>query len=123
MQRALARQRFAAIGLLAPVPTEGIPFTGEDRQQRILAQLLVVAEILVPEGDAVYPLPNELLDAVLHQPRIPEVGEARRQTPKNSSPALHLGQQQRAAVGTDRPAIEEGLNLAPAYTLKLEAPQ
>jgi hypothetical protein len=68
-------------------------------------------------------LTYEFLDAVLHQPRVSIVGEARGQPTKNPTPPLHLGQQQRAAIRTDPAAIESGLDLPPTYTLKLEAPE
>src|SRR5262245_62899620 len=123
MQGALTRQRLAAIGRLAPVGSGGVALARQDGEQRILAQLLVVEQILVAERDAVNPLPDQLLDAVLDQPGVPVIGEARGQPTKDPSPTLHLAQQQGAAIGADRPAVETGLDLAPSGTLKLELPR
>jgi hypothetical protein len=123
MQRALARQWLAAVAVLAPIPAERVSLPGQNRQQRVLAELLVVAQILVTEGDPIHPLTHELLNAVLHQPRVPVVGEARGQPTKNPPPPLYLGQQQRAAIRADPTAVESGLDLPPTYTLKLEAPE
>ena len=123
VQRALARQRFSSVRLLAPISAERISFPRQNRQQRILAQLLVIAQILVTEGDSVHPLAHELLDAVLDQPGVAIIGEACRQPTKNSPPALHLGQQQRPTVRADPATVETGLNLPPTQALKLEAPE
>jgi hypothetical protein len=71
VEGALAGERGA---VLAP----RLELAGECRQHRVVAQLVVVDEILVPQRDAADALHEHGLDGVLHELRRAAVGEAPR---------------------------------------------
>ena len=120
VQRAFPGQRLASVRRLAPIQPRGVAFARQGRQERIFAQLLVVAQVLIAERDPINPLPDQLLDAVLYQPGIPEVDEARSQSPQDASLGLHLAQQQGPTIRAQPSTIETCFHLPPAVALKLE---
>ena len=67
VQRALAGQRFFQFAL-----------AGQHRQQRIVAQLLVIVEIFVAQRQPVDALRQHLGHGVLDQCRVAPIGEASR---------------------------------------------
>ena len=66
VQRALAGQRFLAHPL----------FPAQHRQQRILPQLVVIADVLVAECQRIHPLRDHLLHRVRNQPGLAPVLKA-----------------------------------------------
>ena len=70
IERALARQR------LAVRPQHRIQLPGQHTEGRVLAQLVVIVEVLVAQHQAKDPLPDQRLDPVLDVARIATVGEA-----------------------------------------------
>ena len=56
VQRALARQGFAAIGFPHPRFAERIGLADEHGQQRIVPQLIMIVEVFVPQAQAKHPL-------------------------------------------------------------------
>jgi hypothetical protein len=63
---ALAGTRFTPILFAPPPGALHVPLPGQQRQQGILPQLIVVVEIFVAQGDPVHALAHQFADAVLH---------------------------------------------------------
>jgi hypothetical protein len=105
VERALAGERGA---VLAP----RLELASKRRQHRVVAQLVVVDEILVPQRDPADALHQHGLDGVLDQRRRPTVGEAPCQAPDQSERPIGGAQQQPAAVRGHLPAVERRHHLA-----------
>ena len=105
VERALAGERGA---VLAP----RLELASESRQHRIVAQLVVVDQILVPQRDPADALHQHGLDGVLDQLRRPAVGEAPCQAPHQPDRPICGAQQQRAGVRGHLATIEGGHHLA-----------
>jgi hypothetical protein len=105
VERALAGERGA---VLAP----RLELAGEGRQHRVVAQLVMVDQILVPERDAADALHEHGLDGVLHQLRRPAVGEAARQAPHQPERPIRGAQQQRPGIRSDLATVEGSDHLA-----------
>src|SRR3990172_8769852 len=88
VQRALPRQRLFDRTL-----------AGQHRQQRVVAQLLVVVQVLIAQGQTVDALRQHLRKLMLDPLRLARIGEAARHAPQQSDLAIRLSQQQRAALG------------------------
>jgi hypothetical protein len=72
VQRRLAGERRA-------VRSPRRELAGERRRDRIVAQLVVVDQVLVAQRQAEHPLPDQRRDAVLDQRRRPRIAEAGRE--------------------------------------------
>ena len=70
IERALARQS------LAVRPQHRMQLPGQHTEGRVLAQLVVIVEVLVAQHQAKDPLPDQRLDPVLDVARIATIGEA-----------------------------------------------
>ena len=114
IERALAGQR------LAVGPQDRRQLARQHCEGRILAQLVVIVEVLVAQRQAEDPLPNQRLDLVLDKAGVAPVGEARRKPAHQPKAAIHLAQQQRAGVRGDVAAIEAGHHRAAFYRFKFE---
>src|SRR3954453_8610586 len=105
VQRAFARQRRA---LLAP----GRQLARKRCQHRIMAELVVVVEVLITQRNANNPLHHQRLDGMLGVGRIAAVLEAGRQAPGQAQHPVRRPQQQCAGVGGDGAAIKGRNNRA-----------
>jgi hypothetical protein len=92
VERALARQGFAVR------PQYRMQSTRQHTERRILAQPIVIVEVLVAQHQAKDPLPNQRLDPVLDVPGIATVGEASDEPTDQTEATIHPSQQQRARV-------------------------
>jgi hypothetical protein len=118
VQRALARQWFAPVTLPRWLLAGGIALAHHRRQQRIRAQLLVIIQILVAQGQAIEPLAQQLLDRVLHLPRLASILEAPGKPFHQASSPIDLPQQHHTTIRADPTAVELGHDLAPTRPLK-----
>jgi hypothetical protein len=105
VERALSGERRA---VLAP----RLELASERRQYRIVAQLVMVDEILVPERDPADALHEHGPDGVLDQIRRAAVGEAPCQTPHQPDRPIGGAQQQRPGVRGHLPTVERSHHLA-----------
>jgi hypothetical protein len=105
VERALTGERRA---VLAP----RLELADQSRQHRIVAQLVVVDQILVPQRDPADALHQHGLDGVLDQLRRAAVGEAPGQAPHQADRPIRGAQQQRASVRGHLATIEGGHHLA-----------
>jgi hypothetical protein len=74
----------------------------------ISPQLLVIVEIFIAKSKSVNPLRNHLGNRVFDQRLIPTVQKTLSETRQQVEPLIHLAQQKRSAIGTDRPAVKTG---------------
>jgi hypothetical protein len=106
VQGALAGERRA-------VRAPGGELAGERRQNRIVAQLIVVVQILIAERDAEHPLRRHRLDAVLDLRLVAAILEAAGEAPDQPDRSVGGAEQQRAGIGGDLAAVERSHHLAP----------
>ncbi len=78
----------------------------EHRQHRIVAQLVVVVEILIAKRNPEHPLADQRHHLVLDQFRAPHVVKARGQSIHHPDRAIRRAQQQRSGIRRDRARIE-----------------
>ena len=114
VQRALARQG------LAVRPQHRMQLARQHRKRRVLAQFVVIIEILVAQHQAKDPLPNQRLDLVFDVTGIATIGEATREPADQSKAAINLSQQQRTRVRGNVAAIETGYHSPPLNRFKFE---
>ncbi len=110
VQRALAGQRRGQVTLARHYP-----------QQRIVAQLFVVVQVFVAQRQTDHALRDHLPQRVLNQRRIPPVDEALGEAAQQIDAAVHLAQQQHAAVAGQPVGGKLGYHLARKMGCKLEA--
>ncbi len=91
IERRLARHRRAILAMCHKL-------AGQYCHQRIVAQLVVVVEILVAERDPEYPLANQRRNLVLDQILPPLVMEARAKPIHHSDRAIRCSQQQGSRI-------------------------
>ena len=101
LQRALARQRRTAVAA-------SLERVGQQGQQRVVTQIVVVVEILVAQGDARDALRQQGPQGVHSEPGVAVIPEARGHPVEEPDDAVDLPQQQRSGVRRDRSAIECG---------------
>ena len=94
----------------------------QHRKGRVFAQLVVIIEILVAQGQAEHPLPKQRLEPVLDKPRIAPVGETLGKAPDQTEAAIHFAQQQGSAVRCDVAAVKAGDHRAPLHYFKSKQP-
>jgi hypothetical protein len=114
IERALASQR------LAVGPQHRAQLAGQHRKRRILAQFVVVVEILVAQRQAEDTLPNQSLDLMLDVASVAPIDEAAGEAAHQPETLIDLSQQQRAGVRRDVPAVEPGHHRAPFNRFKFE---
>src|SRR6185312_4992989 len=76
VEGALAGQGLAAVGPAAAGATGGIGLADDGSQQGVAAEVVVIVEVLVAQGQGVDPLGDEVLQGVLDQLGVAMVGEA-----------------------------------------------
>jgi hypothetical protein len=82
----------------------------QHRHHRIVAQLVVVVEILVAERDSKHPLPHQRHQLVLDPLRTPHVVEARRKPIRQPDRAIGRSKKQRTGIRRDRATVERRHN-------------
>jgi len=87
---------------------------------RIVAQFIVVVEILIAESDAEYPLADQRRHLVLNRVPAALVVKAPRQSMYQSDCAIRRPQQQSASIRRDRPTVEASHNFPSCDRCKSE---
>ncbi len=121
VERALARDRLAAVIRAATVGTGGISLARKQGKERIVSQAVVVVDVLVSQRQPVDALGDQFGDVVLYPVRVPVIGEAGGQLPQDAGLVRNLPQQQRAGVGCDLAAVETGHHVTSIQGVKIEA--
>jgi len=90
------------------------------RQHRIIAQFVVVVQILIAQSNADDALHHQGFDLVLDQPGGAGISEAGRKPFSQPDRPISLAQQQRISVRGDCAAVETGDHRAAFYRWKFE---
>jgi hypothetical protein len=106
VERALARQRGAVLAL-------GRQLAGQRREHRVVPQVIVVDQILVPERDAEHPLRHHGPDAVLDLRLGTAVGKTGGEPPDQTDRPIGRAKQQPAGVRGVVTTVKRGNHLAP----------
>lgn len=94
------------------VPTPRLQLAGEQRHRRVVAQIVVIDQILIAQRQGEHPLSDQGLKPVLDQLRPPEVAETAGKAVDQADRPVRRPKQQRAGIRGDRPAIEGGFHTA-----------
>ena len=94
---------------------------GQHRHHRIMAQLVVIVEVLIAERDPEHPLADQRRDLVLDQFRAPLVVKARRKPIHQSDRTIRRSQQQRSGIRRHQAAIKCGFHRAAFDDSKIKA--
>jgi len=121
IQRLRTGQRTPLVPLAFAIPAIGVTLAQRQRQQRIVRQIIMIIEILIPQRQTIPPLPHQLQHRVLDQVPVPMIRETRRKPLGQIQPKVHLPQQQRTSVRTDMPPFKIRLYRAPTNPLKLQS--
>ena len=106
VERALAGKRGTA-------PAFGLELTNERREHGIVAQLIVIDQILVAERDPEHPLRHHGLDGVLDQLGGPAITKAGGEPGHQANRPIGRAEQQCSGVRRNRAAIKPGHHLPP----------
>jgi hypothetical protein len=98
----------------------GFEFAGDKTQHRIVAQCIVIVQLLVAQRKAMDALGHKRLKRVLYVLLFPAVAETGRGLPGQADGAIRLPQQQRPRIRGDRPAIERGCDSAASQAFKFQ---
>jgi len=121
IQRALTGQRMASIALPRSLRAQHVALARHQGEQRIVAQRLVIVQVLVAKRDPEHPLRHQLQNRVLRAPRRPPIAEAGAEPAQPARPLRHLPQQhQPPAVRRGQPCIEATHHPPPPQVLELE---
>jgi hypothetical protein len=104
VQGALAGERRA-------VPALGCELAGENREHRIVAQLVVVDQVLIPERDTEHPLRHHRRDGMFDLRPGAVVDEARCEPPDQMDRPIGRAEQQPASLRGVVAAVERGHHL------------
>jgi len=98
-----------------------IQLPGEHCHGRIVAQFVVIVDILVAKRDPEeHPLPHQRLNAMLDQFLAAAIMEAGREPFAQSNDLVRLPQQKRTSVRCDRPAIKTSHNVAAGRQVRIQ---
>jgi len=81
-------------------------------QRRVMAQLIVIVQILIAQSQSKHPLGQQIRQPVAHTLLSPMIFKTTRHTSPQIKPAFTLTQQQNASIRGDLTAIESGGDLA-----------
>jgi hypothetical protein len=109
IERALAGQSLA-VG--APLRFQ---FSRQHRQCRVLAQFVVIVEVLVAQRQAENPLSDQRLHLMLYKLRIAPIRKASGNPAHQVQPAVHQPHQQRPGVRGHRPAVKRRHHRPPIH--------
>jgi hypothetical protein len=101
VQRRLTRNRRA-------IPAARLELARQHRHHRIVAQFVVVIEILIAKRDAEYPLAHQGPDRVLNRSRTPRVVKGRCKPPDQSDRPVCRAQQQRPGASNSGGVSADG---------------
>ena len=92
----------------------------QNGHDRIVPQLIVVVEILIPQRNPNYPLPDKRCDRVFDKLRAPLVVKAGRKSIYQPNRTIRSSEQQRSGVRGNGATIKRRNNFASLYVCKTE---
>ena len=81
-------------------------FARKHRHRRIVAQIVVIVEVFVPERDPKHPLTDQRSHLVLDQLRTPPISKARRKATNQINRAIRRSQKQRSRIRRHQSGIK-----------------
>ena len=114
IERALASQR------LAVGPQHRAQLARQHRERRVLAQLIVIVEVLVAERQTEDALSDQRVNLMLNIAGIAPIDEAVGEATYQSEATVDLSQQQRTCIRSDTSAVEPGYHRTPLNRFKFE---
>ena len=120
VQRARARQRITPIPLPGSLRTGQVGLARPERQQAVAAQRIVIVEVFITQGNPAHPLGDHLQHRVLDLPGVAIIGEAVGDALRQPQAAIHLAQQDGAAIGGEPAGIETTDDLTTTEGVKFE---
>jgi len=90
----------------------------EHRDERIVAQRVVIVQVFVAKREAADPLPHQRRHGMRHARRIPMIGGAPGELAQQIRRPIRLAEQHRAAIRGQRPAVKARDHLATRHPLK-----
>jgi hypothetical protein len=106
VQRALARQGTAIVMITASTLTRRISQIAEQRQQRILAQGIVVIEVFITQRQSHHALLDQRLYSMLDLHRVSMIDKTAGQAFQNMGALFNFTQQQSTTVRTDLATVK-----------------
>jgi hypothetical protein len=113
-------QRDAAKLRVETLHAQGIALIARRRQQRVTAQLFVIIEVFIPQGQAVDALGQQLRHRVIDKPLIALVTKAASQRARQTQAGIELAQEQCSPITGEPAGREIDLHFALTKILKLE---
>ena len=98
-----------------------LELAGQYRHHRIVAQFVVIVEVLVAKCDPEHPLPDQGRDLVLDQFRSPLIAKAPRKPIDHSNRAIRGPQQQPSRIRRHQSAVKSGFHRAAFNNSKIKA--
>ena len=118
IQRALASQSLAPV----PAPLSLLPLqvalASHKAEERVMAEIVMVIQVLVPASQTQRPLGYQLFDRMLDPILIPEILEAIRKAAEEVNTIIDLAQKQDASVRADVASIETSFDFSSKVGLK-----
>ncbi len=108
----------AAVFLKTASGSQGLLFTDDGSQQRVVAQLRVIVEIFVAQTQRENPLADEFLNGMLQPAGVAFILEAGSQSAADTQTGVDLLQAQGASVAGEEPSGEIGDNFTRTEVLK-----
>ena len=120
VQCARARQRIPPIPLPGSLRAGQVGLARPERQQAVAAQRVVIVEVFIAQGNPTHPLGDHLQHRVLDLPGVAIIGEAICDALHQRQAAIHLPQQDGAAIGGEPARVETTDDLTAAEGVKFE---
>jgi hypothetical protein len=106
--RALEPVERALAGEWRTIRPSGCELAGQHRHHRIVAQLVMVDQVLIAERDPDHPLADQRGHRVLDPPPVAPIAETSREALDQVDCPIRGAKQQRPRIRGDRPTVERG---------------
>ena len=120
VQGARTGQGMAPVALSHPLVPRHVRFAHQHPEQRIIAQRLMVVEVLVSQGYRVDALGHQFIDAMFDARAIAVIHKTPRHPRRHPGTSVYLAKQHPATVGTDATAIKSTRHRAAPQGVKLK---
>jgi hypothetical protein len=118
VERALASEGLALIPRPGAVVSLGVVLAGEDGEEGIVAELVVVVEVFVSQAEAKDPLFEQFGEGVFNAVGVAMVGETAAELIDEVELDFEFAEEQAAGVGGDGTAVEAAHDLAGTEVLE-----
>ena len=120
VQGARTGQGVASVALSHPLVPRHVRFAHQHREQRIIAQRIMVIEVFVSQGNRVDALGHQFIDAMFNARAIAVIHKTPRHPRRHPDTEAYLAKQHSSAVGADATAIKSTRHRAASQGVKLK---